>query len=78
MTTKDELSRLLGSKVAGFDATQPLSQQLNSLELFSIVGEVEKFFKVSFFSLELTTENLSTVDSWARLIDKKRVSTNLS
>ena len=72
MTTKEQLTQFLTQKIPGFDPSQNLNQQLNSLELFSLVGEVEKTFAVSFYSLELTEENLRSVETWAQLIEKKK------
>jgi len=72
MTTSEALVEFLRTKIKNLDPSLPLARQLNSLELYSLVDDVEKTFGISFFSIELNDENLKTVDSWAALIDRKR------
>ena len=73
MTTSEALLSLLQTKVTGLDASRPLTEQLNSLEIFSLVDAVEKEFKVSFMSIELNDENLRSVDTWAKLIETAKL-----
>ncbi len=72
---KDQLSHILQEHFSALDTTQPLSHQLNSLQMVSLVVLIEESFQVKIHPLEMTSENFSSLETMSNLLRRKGINT---
>jgi len=67
----DQLVLFLRKEISGFAENRPLIQQIDSLQILSLVATLEETFHVQISSMELTGESFHSVESLARLLANK-------
>ncbi|MGZ3656758.1 MAG: hypothetical protein ACXVCI_12120 [Bdellovibrionota bacterium] len=74
MTTPETLSALkefLAQEAPGLNTAEPLIEQVNSLQLVSLVMLLQKKFSISIENIEINENNFGSLDNLALLVEKK-------
>jgi hypothetical protein len=77
LNNKEKLISIFSNRVTDFEPHVPLMDQLNSLEIFSLVSEIEKSFSVHFYPIEINENSFFNIDSLHSAIEKKIVQGSL-
>ena len=67
----EALLKLMNQAIVGFDPAQPLAEQLDSLALFAVSGKIEAEFGIHLYSVEITPDNMISMDALENLILSK-------
>jgi acyl carrier protein len=71
MGIRERIVGLIEGEMASFDPAYSLSEQLDSLQLFSLVLLIEEEFEIHFVPIELRTENVADLDKITQLVASK-------
>jgi acyl carrier protein len=71
MDIRQRIIRLIEKQMADFDPAYSLAEQLDSLQLFTLMSFIEEEFGIHFLALELRNENISELDKLTALVASK-------
>lgn len=70
---QNKISQIAKNMVPGFSSEESLLDQFDSLQIIELVSQVEQAFAVQIPAIELSRDNLKSVDSLATLISRYQI-----
>jgi acyl carrier protein len=71
MEIAQRICAILCDLLPTYDDTVDLQKQIDSLTVFNLIPRLEEAFGIEIFSIEVSSKNLQSVASLARMIESK-------